>query len=611
VSKKISWVFVLLVVMFWVVACEVQGDEESVVVPTARSVATFTPSVTYTPSDTPVPTATFTPSQTAAPTDTPLPSDTPTASLTPTATDTLSPTPTSTIPPVEGTLRDEAEVYEDPTVNSALVTTVPAGSPYTAYFYTVNFQGEEWYFVDTGGRIGWVIATALQSSARPEQVDISVVISVTPSPTVTFTLTPSETPTLTPTPTLSETPTLSPTPTLTFTPSPTVSETPTLTLTPSPTFTVSPTLPPFTDGWIRIDGGQRVSVRTGPDAAFTSIDALPNNYPVTVIGRNPGATWYQVVSYPLEGNRSQVGWVSSSFIELEDPSAQIDLTWFGDPVESEIQLACGTNLVSTENAVWTIAPRDLTSVDWVRIPVVTSEDEFDSLEDALDFYSVVINEYQTRGINVLLALDQSTYGTEENWDELDDSGWDRVMRDYLSTVELIIQRYSGQVSGYQIWDDLANTMPVEVYTELLRVSTQLIRSYARDVQIVMGAVGEADTDYYNRLLALLDDRLPVDSVGMTIEISQDTDFDALEEQIRGYRRLSPSTEVWLTKVHVADDMDLAMVSDELRLLVNFIQARFPNQIEIFFWESWFDGLADAEGRPQQPLHDTFFLLCSR
>ncbi len=115
---------------------------------------------------------------------------------------------------------------------------------------------------------------------------------VIPLPTATFTPEPTATPTplapaeltgtaegFTATPT--ETPTETATPTPSFTPTPT--HTPTATFTP----TTTPT--PF----VIVDTGL-VTLRTGPGLEYPLLAQLGPNIPVTLVGRNPEGTWYQI-----------------------------------------------------------------------------------------------------------------------------------------------------------------------------------------------------------------------------------------------------------------------------------------------------------------------------
>lgn len=102
----------LPILMMALTSCDLGTREETVVLPTALVIATFTPSITPTATDTATPTetatntptatntATFTPSSTNLPTATFTPSitPTPTATHTPPATDTSTAEPTSSLP---------------------------------------------------------------------------------------------------------------------------------------------------------------------------------------------------------------------------------------------------------------------------------------------------------------------------------------------------------------------------------------------------------------------------------------------------------------------------------------------------------------------------------
>jgi len=164
--------------------------------------------------DVPTATATEIPSDTPTATASTIPSDTPTATAT--ATSTLTPTPAE---PIARVSVSRGIIYQEPDTLSSELTIAPEGSQLDVVGITPD---DAWYQVVFGGQTGWILA--VQVDAFGPLAEVAVVISPTPTPTLTET--PTETPT--PTPTLTETPTE--TPTLTATPT----ETPTLTPSPTP-----------------------------------------------------------------------------------------------------------------------------------------------------------------------------------------------------------------------------------------------------------------------------------------------------------------------------------------------------------------------------------------
>jgi len=198
---------------------------------------TITPSITVTPSITPTatvsrtpsitPTSSITPSRTITPSITPTPTITATPSITPTRT--ITPTPTITMTPT-------------PTVSPCNCTEYKLS--YSATSCTDVCQTESTSGYRTCGPIavGKVIYTGVNCTApvapngyyRVEFDNTcytvsggagvittsSICASITPTPTITQTVTPS----ITPTPTRTQTPSVTPTPT--FTPTPTITPTP-------------------------------------------------------------------------------------------------------------------------------------------------------------------------------------------------------------------------------------------------------------------------------------------------------------------------------------------------------------------------------------------------
>ena len=112
-------------------------------------------------------------------------------------------------------------------------------------------------------------------------------------------------------------PIVSLTPRFTATPIPSRTPTPTLTLTPSispipPTAsnTFTPTVPPPIYGVV--SSLQNVNIRSGPSVDFDSIEALPPNIRVEVLGISPDSNWFNI---RLEDGRE--GWIRSNLLYVE------------------------------------------------------------------------------------------------------------------------------------------------------------------------------------------------------------------------------------------------------------------------------------------------------
>jgi hypothetical protein len=275
--------------------------------PTPSVTSSLTPTVTPTISLTPTITPTNTPTISLTPTITPsitptitptislTPSVTPSTSITPTNTPTHTVTPTNTIAfygyflGTGTTATDACNNYwsggtyfygqvsggPGPNIGEILYTTPtepPTGIAPNGYYS----NGVAWYYIsggtgmivsdDPNGCVGLITPTPTVTPTISVTPTITPTISVTPTitptisvtptqtptqtptisvtPTLTPTETPTQTPTETPTSTPTETPTQTPTETPTQTPTQTPSQTPTTSVTPSITPTLTPTITP-------------------------------------------------------------------------------------------------------------------------------------------------------------------------------------------------------------------------------------------------------------------------------------------------------------------------------------------------------------------------------
>lgn len=578
--NRLSQILLIFFVMMILNACK----QEDVVIPTEVVLLTWTPSYTPTPSNTPTATDTLTPTltptftRTSSPTPTSTDTVVPTETLTPT--ETLSPTATIAISTLAG--RGTISVRSGPDDDFEVLFRMDAGELFMARSAVENYDGEIWFLVEFGnGETGWVDgeAVALVPEADVPQMEIAEVVSPTASPTSSDTPTPTDTPTLTytPTSTFTQTPSATPTATLTFTP--------------------SPTLPPFANAWIFSQQFDRVSLRTGPGTEFEIITALQNDDPVTVVGRSVDGRWYQVVTY---GANAVVGWVSASLLRQSE-EIPADLNTSGLVDAGTVELSCGINVNPVADANWTNFRRNVTAIQYVRIPVVMSSEDFASRQEAIDFYDQTLDEFASLNIQVVLVLDERMLNVP-------DDDWEEYIREFLSTVELMAQQYGNRVGGYQIWDDPEETLPAEVYARLLNITSQVIRSYAPTPLIIMGSI--YTDNYLNQVLRQLNDLLPVDVVSLEIGSETFTEPENLKPLVNRYASFVPGFPIWLTNAAPQEVDDLDSVTEDLENLVTYIRAYYPNFIQVFMWSPWTDGLVDASGSPRNPLYETFFRLCN-
>ncbi len=76
---------------------------------------------------------------------------------------------------------------------------------------------------------------------------------------------------------------------------------------------------------------QRLNVRSGPGLSFDSLGTLEAETTVNLTGRNQNSTWLQILYPPGPGGH---GWVSASYVRVEDVSGLPILDEFGMPIPS-------------------------------------------------------------------------------------------------------------------------------------------------------------------------------------------------------------------------------------------------------------------------------------
>jgi hypothetical protein len=238
--------------------------------PTATSTVTPTATSSPTPSDTP----TATPTSTATPTRT----ATPTATRTPTTTNTFTPTPVQ----IAVNNGIGAYVRSGPGIDYDIADTVGPDAVFSAQAYSVDVDGDIWYLVQLpSGRLVWISGQVASPVNNAVLAQIAMAVTIPPTPTPTFTLTPSLTPT------------------------------------PSPTAT----LPPGANARVHLDSG--VNLRDGPGLNYTRLVTLDPGAPLQLIGRNTDRSWYQTKTFD-----GRMGWIFASLVDtfFIDPAA-LAVTW--------------------------------------------------------------------------------------------------------------------------------------------------------------------------------------------------------------------------------------------------------------------------------------------
>lgn len=78
----------------------------------------------------------------------------------------------------------------------------------------------------------------------------------------------------------------------------------------------------------RVRGRQGMNLRSGAGFDYTLIGAIPHDMPLAIIGRDPAANWYQVVTFQQP---AQVGWGAASQIDVFLEPTSVAITWQPTP----------------------------------------------------------------------------------------------------------------------------------------------------------------------------------------------------------------------------------------------------------------------------------------
>ena len=332
------------------------------VTPTSSPVSSLTPTPTVTPSTTPTPSVSITPSVTSSITPTPSVSitpsitasvtPTPSVSITPSVTSSITPTPSVSITPsVTSSITPTPSVSITPSVTSSItptpsVTSTVTPTPSTTWIgvqmkdcctdevvgafnvLSDSIIGDSIFY--NGSCIYYAVNFGAPSPLNPylildyDDCDACELDhpcpSVSATPTMSVTQTPSTTPTITPTQTVTQTPsvtnTVTPTstPTITPTPSITLSQTvtPTQTQTPTPTPSLCHDCP---DGytWTPVDSETcQVTLVTGATAPSSPYTVSAQTYQTY---SELGTRIYNTTNFPTNGSGS-----TTQYTFLNSPS---------------------------------------------------------------------------------------------------------------------------------------------------------------------------------------------------------------------------------------------------------------------------------------------------
>lgn len=598
-SIMLSRRLLLFVILFFIVGCTNSADDAPL--PTALSLSTWTPTPTFTPSATP--TITTTPSVSPSWT----PSATPTSTITLTLTDTMTATPTFTLTPIIGTVESfgrGVNVRTGPGEEFEIEVAINEDDYVEVVAQTENWAGEIWYQIRlANGTLAWISQEVFVTpeGAPLQVIEISNLIS--PTPTTTPTFTPTDTPTRTP----------SPTRTPTRTPSPTITDTPTST----PTLTPTPPL----GANARVESTQAVNLREGPSLVYEIVGSVDNDTPLAIIGRDENAAWYQIVTIDSAG---QIGWLNANFVLIPDEQiVDPPLTWFGDETLTVQNVVCGVNMNPLNETIWQDLPPQMSNIAWVRVPFIATEPEFSSINDALRFYDVVLDEFNTNGIQVMFVLSYEFYGHGEDYafETMQAADWQAFNNEFLARLERTVQQFGERVGAYQIWDagEGIPEMPLLAYIDLLDKANTIVKAYTRNTQLLPQSVWGTDNENLQTVIRGLGNNPGINGIALNMLDARAPFDDSLLGQVevddilQAYAGIAPELPIWITSAGLSENADLTAMGRYWRSLLQFIRVRYPNRVNTIFWSAWSDeagvGLVDSDGIPKRPLYNVFLETC--
>lgn len=575
----VAWVLLLILIA----ACQSE-QETSVTLPTRAALVSFTPSLSPSPSlipsevwtDTPTPFPTLTPSlsPTIAPSNTQiaLPFPTATASLQPTS--------------IQGVVVSEVGAYlrRGPGTDYEIVGEILSGQTFSIMAYMDSSIGDTWYLVRLeDGTQAWIsdmVADLIQAEKN------EIALAITQPPTATQALPTVELP------------------------------------------TQVPTLPAGANAQVTGDLG--VNLRAGPSYNDEILQVLDKGAPLTLIGRNQAATWYETVT---SGSIGFVGWVNAGFVTPLIDARQLAVTWVGPVASAGLQ--CGVNIHPKDGQGGLPIPQALTQADWVRFPFTASLRYFPNVNAAFAYFDPIINAYHAAGVRVILVLTHETYGELAGWDWLamTSQDWRNFTASYTGVAEQIARHYGDRVAAYEIWnegdtqrgDEAGVAIPPADYAYLLSQTSSAIRRAAPSAQVVLGGLLDASGFYLRGVEKALNGKLPVDAIaihpygrGAPNTPSVFASFGNIGEVIEAYAGIAPTTPLWITEIGALGAYRPQEAALYLGSLVEYLKTAYPDRVALVAWYGWSDamhasrtpnGLVGVNGQPTNPLYQTFFGFC--
>jgi len=277
--------------------------------------------------------------------------------------------------------------------------------------------------------------------------------------------------------------------------------------------------------------------------------------------------------------------------------------------------------------------KTLQGIQWVRLVFQISAAEFQSVEEAFEFYDPIISSYRQVGARPLLILNQETFWGNGPWDH---GGWDSYARDFGKLVGKIAAHYVGQEAAYEIWNegDIKGESSVYVspsdFAPVLELASASIKAQDPAALVVFGGLAsgtESGIKYVEQVSRALHGALPVDAIGIhpyghwppagRPDIPTGW-FAPLDAALQRYASAFAGTPIWITEIGISEPGQIkekhwTLVADYMEGVFHLTQKHFVRQIPVVIWFAWSDimrdaGIVDLEGKRKGSIFDRFFAL---
>ena len=324
----------------------------------------------------------------------------------------------------------------------------------------------------------------------------------------------------------------------------------------------------------------------------------------------------------------------------------LDAFGLDDPVEAYPGIALPGVNIDLDHRVSQPEPTTLRNMGWVRLVYnVSLNPNFPpgdprrfgntDLTAAFNRFRPFLERYASNGIRVVLVLNHQTFGEGQNyhWHQMNTSRWREFTGRYVAHVRNIAAQFAGRnlVFAYQIWNEqdtppeharAAVPMPATDYAYLLGETIKAIRSVDSHTRIITGGhiTGPDPATAYARATlnalpaGLLPDGLALHPYGRGAPGDPLATLGSLAEALQKFSRVLPGRPLWITEWGTPNyraDGGAASVSRYVTGFFNVLRYQFTGQVAAAIWYAWADGMDDAyglvdeQGRPRQPLFDTY------